>query len=264
MTEHRIRDGLALTAAMVFPLFLTVAYFVCLTDAPRMLQPTVYAVGKTAQFGFPIVWVGWVLREGWNRFRLPSRAVGEQAAPCRQGWTLVAGLLFGLLIAGFTLALYHGALKPAGLFDSPQRAASAGVPPLTPAQAIHHKLAGFGINTLGKYVALALFYSVAHSFLEEYYWRWFVFGRLRLWLAWGPAVTCASLAFMAHHVVVLGVYFGWGSPWAYLFSLGVAVGGGVWAWLYERSGSLAGPWLSHLLVDAGIFAVGYDVARELF
>ena len=30
-----------------------------------------------------------------------------------------------------------------------------------------------------------------------------------------------------------------------------------------RSGSLAGPWLSHLVVDAAIFLVGYDLARDL-
>jgi membrane protease YdiL (CAAX protease family) len=42
-------------------------------------------------------------------------------------------------------------------------------------------------------------------------------------------------------------------------SLGVAVGGAVWARLYDRSGSLLGPWLSHLLVDAAIFFVGYEL-----
>ena len=28
------------------------------------------------------------------------------------------------------------------------------------------------------YLLLAVFYSAIHSLLEEYYWRWFVFGRL--------------------------------------------------------------------------------------
>jgi membrane protease YdiL (CAAX protease family) len=68
---------------------------------------------------------------------------------------------------------------------------------------------------------------------------------------------------MAHHVILLATYFGWSSPWTYAFSLAVAVGGAVWAWLYERSGSLVGPWLSHLVVDAAIFLVGYDLARDL-
>ena len=35
--------------------------------------------------------------------------------------------------------------------------------------------------------------------------------------------------------------------------------GVVWALLYYRSKSLWGPWLSHAIVDAGIFAIGYDL-----
>jgi membrane protease YdiL (CAAX protease family) len=42
-------------------------------------------------------------------------------------------------------------------------------------------------------------------------------------------------------------------------ALGVAAGGAVWAWVYERSGSLLGPWLSHLLIDAAVFLVGWDL-----
>jgi membrane protease YdiL (CAAX protease family) len=66
---------------------------------------------------------------------------------------------------------------------------------------------------------------------------------------------------MAHHVVVLGLYFGWTNPWTWLFSGATAAGGAFWAWLYQRSGSIYGPWASHLLLDAGIFAIGYDLVR---
>ena len=161
------------------------------------------------------------------------------------------------------------------------------------------------MDGLWKYIALGAFYAVCHSFLEEYYWRWFVFRRLHL--LWSPrspreregeapaepvagtvsagaspshrrfllaaqdattpvasAVVVSSLAFMTHHVILLATYFGWGSPWTYFFSACVAVGGALWAWLYERTGSLYGPWLSHVVVDAAIFVVGYDMARGLF
>ena len=57
---------------------------------------------------------------------------------------------------------------------------------------------------------------------------------------------------------------GFSSPATWLFSVCVAVGGAMWAWLYERTGSLLGPWLSHLLVDAAIFAIGYDLVRHTF
>ena len=61
--------------------------------------------------------------------------------------------------------------------------------------------------------------------------------------------------------IVLGVFFP-GRFWtaAAPLSLCVAVGGAAWAAVYQRSGSLLGPWLSHLIVDAAIMAVGYDLA----
>ncbi len=102
---------------------------------------------------------------------------------------------------------------------------------------------------------------LAHSLLEEYYWRWFVFGQLRRLTTFLPAAVVSSLAFMAHHVVILAVYFPDYFVVAVLpFSLGIAVGGFVWAWLYERNGSVYAPWLSHLLVDAAIFVIGWDLA----
>lgn len=119
------------------------------------------------------------------------------------------------------------------------------------------------MDRLWKFIALGAFYAVFHSLLEEYYWRWFVFQRLqRLW-ALTPAIGLSSIAFMAHHVILMAVFFGWSSPWTYFFSLSVAVGGAVWAWLYARSGSIYAPWLSHLLVDAAIFSIGYDLAKDL-
>ena len=65
---------------------------------------------------------------------------------------------------------------------------------------------------------------------------------------------------MAHHVIVLAVYL----PAQYrvavlFFSAMVAVGGLLWARLYEKSGSLYAPWLSHLIVDVALMVIGYDL-----
>jgi membrane protease YdiL (CAAX protease family) len=68
---------------------------------------------------------------------------------------------------------------------------------------------------------------------------------------------------MAHHVVLLGVFFNQTLWLAWLLGSAVAVGGIFWAWLYERTGSLFGPWLSHLLIDAGIAWIGYDLVRQM-
>ena len=39
------------------------------------------------------------------------------------------------------------------------------------------------------------------------------------------------------------------------------IGGFFWAWLYERTRTVYAAWLSHLLIDAGILAIGYDLLR---
>src|SRR5262249_11228268 len=111
------------------------------------------------------------------------------------------------------------------------------------------------------YAVVGLFYSLVHSLLEEYYWRWFVYGRMRRYVSLAPAIVISSLGFMAHHVIVLATYFGWANGWTWLFAVATAVGGAFWAWLYERSGSIYGPWISHLLMDAAIFGIGYDLMR---
>ncbi len=150
------------------------------------------------------------------------------------------------MLLAAALALYFFVLKPAGVFDK------AG-------DAIREKIVGLGASTIPRYVALAVFYCAVHSLLEEYYWRWFVFAQLRRRVSLPRAIVVSGLGFMAHHVCVLAVYFGWDSPWTYLMSLSVAVGGFIWAWMYEKTGSLYGPWMSHALVDTAIFIVGYDV-----
>ena len=144
------------------------------------------------------------------------------------------------------IALYFIVLRPAGFFDA--------VAPL-----VREKVHGFGVHTLAAYLLLALFYSLIHSLLEEYYWRWFVFGQLSRGCNLPLAIAIASLGFAAHHVLVLGHYFGWVSPLTWLFSASIAIGGAFWSWLYHRSNSLLAPWLSHALIDAAIFAIGYDL-----
>ncbi|MDA1049737.1 MAG: CPBP family glutamic-type intramembrane protease [Planctomycetota bacterium] len=228
----------AIVFAIVFPSIVTLAYFVVVTGQPVWLQQSTAVIGKVIQFGFPAVWVCVVLRE-------------KVGCPCPTRRGIGAGFGFGLLIAAAMLALAFLWLKPIGFFDGPS-------------EAIRAKIQDLGLNTVAKYAAAGLFYSLCHSLMEEYYWRWFVFRRLRDFVRPTTAIAISSLGFMAHHVIVLAVYFGWASPATYLFSAAVAIGGAVWAWIYQRSDSLYGPWLSHLLVDAAIFTIGYDLARDLF
>jgi membrane protease YdiL (CAAX protease family) len=227
-----------LALAMCFPTIMAYFYFSALGDSPAAAEPSpavrlVYALGKLAQFALPVVWIAWAERR-WPR---PARPPGRG---------LLIGIGFGLAVGCAGLAIYFLGLRHSTL------AASA-------AAKIHGKVMEMGLETPARYVFFATFMAVVHSLLEEYYWRWFVFGRLcRHWPA--AALPLSSLAFMAHHVIIIDTFFP-GRFWEMTMplSLAIAVGGGVWAWLYSKSQSIYAPWASHALVDAAIMAVGYDL-----
>lgn len=230
------RDLGVVLVALVLPTAITWLYFIEAKDWPAAAQLAVFSAVKTVLFALPIMWV-WFVQRGRVTLRPPGAS------------GMASGLVFGAAVGGAMLAFYYGALRGSELIAAA-------------APAIRNKVAGAGIDGLGKYAALGLFYSLFHSLLEEYYWRWFVFGQLRRWTTLGAAIAVSALGFMAHHVLVLGLYFGFANPATYLFAACIAIGGAAWAWLYHRTGSLIGPWLSHLLVDATIFAIGYDLVRE--
>ena len=226
-------DKAVIVLALVLPTLVTLVYFVALDGAAEWLQKTAFGICKTVQFALPLVWVLFVMRERPNFARPDWRG-------------LVEGGLFGLAVAGLMAVLYFGWLKPGSYM-------------VEPAKEAREKIASFGVNSLAAYLVMAVFFSAIHSLLEEYYFRWFVFGRLARWINLPAAVAISSLAFAAHHVLILARYFTWGSPLTWVFTAGVAIGGVVWALLYYRSKSLWGPWLSHALVDAGIFLIGYEM-----
>jgi len=224
---------LGIAVGLALPSAITWGYFVLAAQYSQGTQQAVYLAVKVFQFTFPLLWVCFVLRD-WTAPRWLSS----------KGLLLGAGFSTVVVAAGW--AVFNAALRGLPIFA---RAS----------ELILEKVAAFGIDAPWKYALLALFYSLVHSLLEEYYWRWFVFGQLRRVMPSGPAIAIAALAFAAHHVIVLAIYFGPSSPATWLLSSAVVVGGLFWAWLYERTGSLLGPWLSHLLIDAGIFWIGYDL-----
>ena len=128
-------------------------------------------------------------------------------------------------------------------------------------ESIQQKTEKFGINSAGSFIAMGLFYSLIHSFLEEYYWRGFVYKQLQkvTEIKWANALS--SLGFMAHHIVILGVLLGWSNPLTYLISICIGLMGSFWAWHYSHSKSLLGPWLSHMIEDAAIFYLGYQLIQ---
>lgn len=120
---------------------------------------------------------------------------------------------------------------------------------------IHEKATLLGM--LDRYIPAALMMSVIHSFVEEYYWRWFVFGRLRTRTSSVIAHAAAGLAFAAHHLVVTLLYFP--TLIGLIFGLTVGAAGIVWSLLYAHTRSLIAPWIAHILCDLAIFGIGYTI-----
>lgn len=237
MADIRRYEPLVLAVACILPTLVTLVYFVWAAGSTSDVQQAVYVAAKAVQFALPVVWVAMTCRErlGWPR------------------WTyngLQWGVVFGAMVFAATYLLYT-LLSGAPLLEQA----------LDP---IREKIAGMGVATPGRFLTLGLFYALFHSLLEEYYWRWFVFDRLKQHIKLGPAIVVSAVAFAAHHVVVLWAYFAHAWWMVVLLAVAVAIGGAFWAWLYHRSGSMWAIWISHLLVDAGIFAVGYHVAAPMF
>jgi uncharacterized protein len=236
------RDALALLFAMGMPSLLTWLEFTVLPGGHVEGSPvvlTTFAAGKVLQFAFPLLYVWWF-----------EPAEIRLVRPTTRG--LALGAAFGLVVGAAAILLYRFWLSETSFMaDTPAR--------------IYAWLGSMNLTTPAAFLAIALFVSIPHSLLEEYYWRWFVYGWLRRHLPIAAAMVISSLAFMAHHVIILSVYLP-GQFWtlAVPFSLGVAGGGIVWAWLYERTGALYAPWLSHFLIDAALMVLGYQMIARFW
>ncbi len=228
MMHYRTRNLLLLGAATL-PFVASLLYFVWLSDSP-LAQP-IYSATKVFTLIWPLVFYHWVVKEPLPRFALFANA--SKAA--------IGGLMAGAILVLILLVLMA---TPLGSI------VQESVP------AIRLKAESLGI--LNYYIPFALFLSLVHSLIEEYFWRWYIFDELRRVFGNGfRAHALAALAFALHHVVVTTQYF----PLLYGigFGLVVGVGGATWSMLYARHSSLLGAWISHAMVDICILGVGYTL-----
>jgi membrane protease YdiL (CAAX protease family) len=224
--------------ALLFPTAITFVYFIYLRNNSSSVQQAAYLIGKIFQFGFPVWWTIFVQNKRITLLKPQKHDVGF-------------GIAAGATMFSIMLLLYYWILYPQGYLT-------------VAVEAIRFKVIGFGLNQLWKYVFMGLFYTITHSFLEEYYWRWFVFKRVKKLVPLWVALIVSSLGFMSHHVLLLFFYFGAWSPISIILSLIVFITGIVWAIMYHRSRLLYSPWISHAFVDACIFLIGYFLVSDCF
>ena len=226
--SHQAILYLVTLPALVIPLLGSLIYF-NLKDQSQLVQ-IIYGLVKVYTFLWPALAVFVLLKLPWSHlrgyFRLDAKMAKEGA---------ICGFLMGSVIL-LTL------LTPWGDLVRNQ------------AEMVRQKATDMGIIRF--FPVFALFISIGHSLLEEYYWRWFVFGQLHRCFpkAWMAHLT-GAVGFAAHHFVVTTTFFA--GPMGWFFGCCVGAAGAVWSWLMIRHQSILGAWLAHMLVDLCLMGVGY-------
>ena len=237
------RELIAIFFAILFPTLMTFVYFTLLGSSPRLAKNFAYSIGKLIQFGFPIFFL-------WKFYPtklFPQKLLGGTAQPkieSQERDLFWIAFVFAVAVSAGIFVIYYGLIQGSEI-DTTLRAT------------VKAKVSEIGFATPWKFIGLGVFYVACHSFLEEYYWRWFTFWLTQKHFGFWIANLASSFGFMLFHVLLLGYFLGWDSPLTYLFSLCIGVGGAVWAALYRADGRLRNIWMSHAIVDAAIYGLGY-------
>lgn len=96
---------------------------------------------------------------------------------------------------------------------------------------------------------------IINSLIEEFYWRYFVFNGLKTKFSYIPAAIIGSIGFTLHHIIILSQYF----SISFNIILGSIIGiaGFIWCMTLQKSNSIIGPWISHIIADLIIIIIGY-------
>jgi membrane protease YdiL (CAAX protease family) len=224
-TPPRPNRSTALLALALLAPVPSIGVIAAMFAAPGPVGQTVFTACKLWILAFPAAW-----------YLLVERGRPSWSPP-RQGG-LGIGAAHGAAIAALILVGYwtvaQDRIDPAVV-----RQAARGVRLLSPPE----------------YLLAAAAWTLVNSVVEEYVYRWFMVRQLRAVLPKWPAVVGSALIFTAHHVIAMSVYLG--PLLTGLGSLGVLIAGMAWAWLYLRYRSIWPGWISHVLADVAVFAIGW-------
>ncbi|HRQ89884.1 MAG TPA: hypothetical protein PLA50_13880, partial [Bacteroidia bacterium] len=140
-----------LVPALVVPFILSFFYFVWFPGTA--FGNAFYTAHKIFLVAWPLLAVPFVLRE----------PMIDRSRPKRHLASLLPGTVFGLLVVGLLFLLLH-ASPLAAVFDAN-------------AEKIVGRIHDLGVAK--NFILFALFLSLIHSAMEEFYWRWFAFGQAR-------------------------------------------------------------------------------------
>ncbi len=117
---------------------------------------------------------------------------------------------------------------------------------------IAENLALIGVTKL-TYPFVALAIVLINPFIEEYFWRGFVF---RGYHKYYPKIAyLTGILFALHHVIMLDTWFNW---WQFtIIAVALALVGVLFNWIYVKTESIYTAWFMHMLADLIIVTIGF-------
>ncbi len=112
--------------------------------------------------------------------------------------------------------------------------------------------------TKENFLFVSLYISFINSFLEEFFFRGFLYTNLKGSSKTIPSLFSATL-FSLYHVAMM---IGWFSP--FLFALvmaGLLAGGIIFNWLNEKTGTIYCSWLTHMFANFAINTIGFILLK---
>ena len=109
--------------------------------------------------------------------------------------------------------------------------------------------------TKENFLYVSLYISFINSFLEEFFFRGFVFTNLKHHSGRKLAYIFSAAAFSLYHVAMM---IGWFSPALFLLVMvGLVVGGMIFNWLNEKLDTIYCSWLTHMFANFAINTIGF-------
>ena len=223
IVDNRKRALIALILVGMAP---TVSVLISFATSGGTLSQIAFILSKLWLFGFPLLWY---LRVDGGEISWSKPAKGGYGMAVLMGLATSSIIVIAWLIFGKWLDTENlrQSVEPLGLLDS------------------------------RLYLAVALYWILVNSVLEEYVFRWFIVEKSEVLVGQGlNAIFLSATIFVIHHSIAM-YYFGF--PWwtNILASIGLFIGGAIFSWLYVRYRSIWIPYITHAICDVAVFGVGY-------
>ena len=220
----RKNDIFASIIAHTFPAIFTFLYFVVITQG--LFAQIFYGFSRIFLITLPFVWIVLIDKKKFSFVKFKKNGL----------WT---GSFVGLAIGAGIVVVYFAFLRDVLDFSQVKMKAEQ-------------------LKFSNQYFILfAIFLTFFNSSIEEYYWRWFGFTKMKNILPKSSVYLLNAVGFATHHVILMLVFFEIGV--GIILGVGVFVGGLIFSYLFDRFESTFPGWITHLLIDAALMIIGYDI-----